>query len=85
MSQGATVFHTSMYGRFIEIQSNLSRKNFIERTKALISLAAVVAMEIMLKEKLNPSILKYNLSSRTKPSIFRSVTPALLEKSNETS
>ena len=82
MSQEATVFHTSMYGRFIEIQSNLRRKNFIERTKAPISLAAVAAMELMLKEKVNPSILKYNFSSRTKPSIFRSVAPALLEKSN---
>ena len=42
-----TVFHTWVNGRFIEIQSNVRRKNFIERIKALIFLEAVLAIEIM--------------------------------------
>ena len=36
-------FNNEPYGRFIEIQSNLRRKNFIEQTKASIFLEAVLA------------------------------------------
>ena len=43
----ATVFYAWSYGRFIGIQSNLRRINFIERIKAPISLEAVLAVEIM--------------------------------------
>ena len=41
-----TVFHTWVNRRFIEIQSNLRRKNFIERIKPSIFLEAVSAIEI---------------------------------------
>ena len=87
-----TVLHTRAYGRFIEIQSNL-RRNFTERIKAPIFLEAVLAIEIErvqesqsnLEEKVNPSILKDDFSSRTDPSIFTSIEPLLLDRSNETS
>ena len=36
------------------------------------------------EEKDNPSILKDDFSSRTDPSIFTSVAPELLDRSNET-
>ena len=43
-----TVIPTWLYGRFIEIQRNLSgERNFIEQIKAPIFLEAVVAIEIM--------------------------------------
>ena len=42
-----TVFDTWAYGRYIEIQSNLRRRNFIERIKAPTFLEAVLAIEIM--------------------------------------
>ena len=42
------VFHAWPFGRFIEIQSNLSRKkNFIEWIKAPIFLEAVLVVEMM--------------------------------------
>ena len=83
------VFHTWPYGTFIEIQSNLRKKNFIERIKAPIFLKAVLAIEIMpqsnLENKVNPSILKDDFSSRTNPSIFTLIEPLLLDRPNETS
>ena len=84
------VFHALVYGRFIEILTNLRRKKLIERIKAPIFLEVVLAIEIMqeaqsnLEEKVNPSILK-DFSSRTDPSIFTSTAPVLLDRSNETS
>ena len=42
-----TVFHTWAYGGFIEIPSNLMRKNPIERIKDPVFLEAVLAVEIM--------------------------------------
>ena len=72
-----------MYGRFIEIQSNL-RRNFVERIKAPIFLEAVLAIDIMqepqlnLQEKVDPGILKDHFSSRTGPSIFTSIEPLWL-------
>ena len=56
-----------------------------------IFLEAVLAKDIMqeplsnLEEKVNPSILKDGFSSRTDPSIFTSIEPLLLDRSNETS
>ena len=38
-----------------------------------------------LEEKVNPSILKDQFSSRTDPCIFTSVEPVLLDQSNKTS
>ena len=59
-----TVFHAWSYGRFIEIQNNLSRKKLPEQNKAQIFLEAILAIEIMqesqssLEKKVNPSNLK---------------------------
>ena len=59
--------------------------------KAPIFLEAVSAIEIMqepqsnLEEKVNPSILKDDFSSKTDPSIFTSIRPLLLDQSNKTS
>ena len=64
---------------------------FIERIKASISLEAVLVRKIMSKpksnlyEKINPSTLKDNFSSRTDLSIFTSIAPVLLDPSNKTS
>ena len=41
-----TVFHARRYGKFIEIQSNLGERNFIERSKAPIFLEAMLSIEI---------------------------------------
>ena len=66
-------------------------RNFIEGIKAPIFLEAVLAIKIMyepqsnLEERVNPSILKDDFSSKTDPSIFTSVAPVLLDLSNETS
>ena len=64
--------------------------NFIKRIKVSIFLEAVLAIEIIqepqsnLEEKVKPSILKDNFSSRTDPFIFTSTEPLLLDRSNET-
>ena len=53
--------------------------------EAPIALEAVLAIEdnvraqIQFKEKVNPSILKGNFSSRAEPSIFTSIAPVLLD------
>ena len=66
-------------------------KNFKERIKTPNFWEAVLAVEIMselqqnLEEKVNPSILKDNFSSRTDPSIFTSIEPVSLDQSNKTS
>ena len=65
--------------------------NFIKRIKAPIFLEAVLEIEIIqepqsnLEEKVNPSILKDDFSSRTDPFIFTSIEPLLLDWSNKTS
>ena len=57
---------------------------------ALIFLEAVLAIKVMqepqsnLEEKFNPSILKDDISSRTDPSIIKSIAPVLLDWSIET-
>ena len=66
-------------------------RNFIKRIKAPIFLEAVLEIEIIqepqsnLEEKVNPSILKDDFSSRTDPFIFTSIEPLLLDRSNKTS
>ena len=63
----------------------------MEQIKSPILLEAALAIEIMLElqsnleEKVNPSILKDDFSSRTDPFIFTSIALMLLEWSNETS
>ena len=86
-----TVFHTWVYDGFIEIQSNLRRKK-IHRTNygsnflgGCFSNRDNVKASIQLRREGHPSILKYYFSSRTDPSIFRSIKPVLLDWSNETS
>ena len=64
-------------------------RNFIERIEFPIFLEAVLAImkepQSNLEEKINPSILKDDFSSRTDPSFFTSIEPLLLDWSNETS
>ena len=62
-----TVFHAWPYGRFVEIQSNLSRKNLHGTNQ-----------HSDLEEKVNPSILKDDFSTRTDPSTFTSLELVLL-------
>ena len=58
----------------------------MEQIKVLIFLEAVLAIETMyepqpnLEEKVNPSILKDDFSSRTDQSIFTSVAAVLLDQ-----
>ena len=79
-----TVFHPKPYGRLTEIQSNLSRKNqsynFLGDS---FSNTENVRAAIQLKE-VKPSILK-DFLSRTDPSIFTSIAPALLDQSKKAS
>ena len=81
-----TVFYTWAYGGFIEIQSNLRKKNFIERIKAPIFLEAVLAIKVMnelqsnLEESVNPRILKDDIFSRTDPSILTLIEPVVLDR-----
>ena len=66
-------------------------RNFIKRIKAPIFLEAVLEIEIIqepqsnLEEKVNPSILKDDFSSRIDPPIFTAIEPLLLDQSNKTS
>ena len=59
-----TAFHVRPYRKFINIKSNLRKRNFIERIKDPIFLKTVLPLETMLepqsdlKEKDNPNILK---------------------------
>ena len=85
------IIHAWPYGRFIEIYKATSgEKNFIEQIKPLIFFQTVLAIEIMyepqpnLEEKVNPSILKGDFSSRTDQSTFKLVAPVLLDQSNKT-
>ena len=72
-SEETTVFYAWPYSRFIEIQETSGERYLIEQIKAPIFLEVVLAMEMMyepqsnLEEKLKPSILKDDFSSRTNP------------------
>ena len=80
-----------MHGHRERCRATSGERDFIERIKAPIFLEAVLGIEVMqepqlnLAEKVNPSILKDGFSSRTDPSIFTSMAPALLDQSIETS
>ena len=77
------MFHAWLYGRYIERETS-----FIEQIKGPVFILATVIMlepHSSLGEKVNPSILKDDFSSRTGPSIFRSIAPVLLDRSNGTS
>ena len=66
-------------------------RNFIERIKTPIFLEPVLPIEILqepqynLEDKVKPSILKDDFSSKTDPFIFTSIAPVLFDRSNETS
>ena len=86
------VFHAWAYG--VDLQRYIAtseERNFIEQIKAPIFFKAVLAIDMMydsksnLEEKVNPSILKDDFSSRTDPSLFTSIAPVLLDWPNETS
>ena len=66
-------------------------RNSIERIKAPTFLEVVLAIEMIqelqsnLEEKVNHNILKDDVSSKKDPSIFTSIAPVTLDRSNETS
>ena len=68
-----TVFHTWLYGKFIEIQNNLRRKKLQRANQGSIFLKAILAIEIMsepqssLEEKVKPSILKDDFFLKNRP------------------
>ena len=82
----ATVFHVRLYGRFIEIKSKFLERNLIELIKAPYFFKAVLAIELMqepqsnLEENYSSGILKNDFSSRANPTIFKSITPQLLDQ-----
>ena len=66
------VFHTWLYGKFIEIQDNLRRKKLQRTNQGSIFLKAILAIEIMsepssLEEKVKPSILKDDFFLKNRP------------------
>ena len=85
------VFNAWTYSRFIEIQSNLRRKKVHRTNQGTILLEVLLAIEIIeepqsnLEEKIYPSILKDDFSSKADPPIFTSTAPVLLERPNKTS
>ena len=85
-----TIFLAWLYGKLIEIQSNL-RKKKLHRTNqssnflgGSLSNRDNVRPQSNLEEKVNLSILN-DFSSRTGRSIFTSIVPVFLDRSNETS
>ena len=52
--------------------------------KAVLAIETMYEPQSNLEEKVNPSILKDDFSSRADPSIFTSIAPVLLVQSNET-
>ena len=80
-----TGFHVSLNGRFIEVERNTRRKELYRINQGYNFLGGSfnnrdnVRAQIQFKEKVNPSILKGNFSSRAEPSIFTSIAPVLLD------
>ena len=81
-----------MHGSIVDLKqykATSGERNFIERIKAPIFLEPILAIEMMqeprsnLEEKVNPCILKDDFSSRNGPSIFKSVAPVLVDRSNK--
>ena len=86
------VFHVWVYGRFIEIQSNLRRKKLHKINQSSnfhggsFSNRDNVTTLIQLEEKVNPSILNDDFSSKTDPSVFTSLSLVIrLVKQNQLS
>ena len=70
------VFYERLYGRFIEIQSNLRERNFIEQGSSF--------LRVKFSHTDNVKAPIY-FSLRTASSIFTSIAPVLLDCSNKTS
>ena len=87
----ATVFHAWLYGRFIEIQSNLRRKKLHRKYQGSDFLGGSftnrdnVRVPIQFKRETQPSILNNDFCSRTGPSTFTSIAPVLLDWSDKIS
>ena len=85
----AAVFHAWPCSRFIEIQNNLRRKKLHRTNQSSNFLGGSFSdrdnKRPPVQEKLNPTILKNDFSSRTDPSIFTWIAPVLLDWLNETS
>ena len=90
-----TALHVWLYGRFIEIQSNLRQKklhrtnqgsNFLEGSFSNRDniLNASIMPQSNLEEKVNPTILKHHFPSSTDLSIFTSIAPVFSDWSNKT-
>ena len=75
----------------MQINHRTEKLHRLNQGSNFLALKAVLVIEIMsepqsnLEEKVNPSILKDEFSSRTDPSFFRSTKPVLLAWFNETS
>ena len=54
-------------------------------TEAVSAIEIIQGPQSNLEEKVNRSILKYDFSSRADPSIFASIEPLFIDRSNETS
>ena len=85
-----TLFLARPYGKFIRIQSNLTR-NKLYRTNqepdflgGNINNKDNVRDPIQIRRDINPNILKDDFSSKTDPSTFISVAPVLFDWSNKT-
>ena len=65
-----TVFYAWPYGRFIEIQSNLSSKKLPISFEGVLQVEIILEPKTNLEEKVNNSILKDDFSSKTDPSSF---------------
>ena len=80
-----TVFHTWVYGRFIEIQANLTRKKLDRMNQGSNFLGGCfssgdnVGALFQFRRESQPNILKDNFSTLTDPSISTSIAPVLLD------
>ena len=68
-----TVFHTGLYGRFIEIQSNLRRKKLHRGSFSKRDNAKALTQFRRESQSQYLKMLKADFSSRTDPSIFTSI------------
>ena len=87
-----TVLHTWLYGRFIEIQSNLRREKLRRPNQGSSFLGGSfsnrdnVRAPIQLRRESQPQhLVRDDFSSSIDQSIFTSISPVFLDQSNETS
>ena len=88
-----TVFHAWVYGRFIEIQSNLRRKKLHRTNQGSNFLGSSFSnrdhvrtpIQFRRESQLQMIFPQDDFSSRADPSIFTSIAPVLSEHSNKSS